>query len=227
MSALTRKRSLLAAATVALLASASAANAGGNGNSGNSGNSGNGGGGGTTIVNTPVTVPTCSTTNVLPTAFSCYGFVGGNVLGAAPADIAIQTTALNTLGLAGAPVQIEHLNTTATNPVYNFATPLYGATYVGIHWGAGAGGPGVGVPGGVTGFYRFNLAADANLDFITSAFGAANSGAVLFSTQAAPPPPPPPPPGGVPEPATWAMMIIGFGAAGSMIRRRRGVALSA
>lgn len=27
--------------------------------------------------------------------------------------------------------------------------------------------------------------------------------------------------GAVPEPATWAMMIIGFGAAGSMIRRRK------
>ena len=27
--------------------------------------------------------------------------------------------------------------------------------------------------------------------------------------------------GGVPEPASWAMMIIGFGAAGSVIRRRR------
>ena len=27
--------------------------------------------------------------------------------------------------------------------------------------------------------------------------------------------------GAVPEPATWAMMILGFGAAGSMIRRRR------
>ncbi len=31
-------------------------------------------------------------------------------------------------------------------------------------------------------------------------------------------------PGGVPEPATWAMMIVGFGAAGSMIRRRKAVA---
>jgi hypothetical protein len=31
----------------------------------------------------------------------------------------------------------------------------------------------------------------------------------------------------VPEPATWAMMIIGFGAAGSIIRRRREVALTA
>ena len=29
------------------------------------------------------------------------------------------------------------------------------------------------------------------------------------------------PPPGIPEPATWAMMIMGFGAAGSMIRRRR------
>lgn len=33
----------------------------------------------------------------------------------------------------------------------------------------------------------------------------------------------PPTTGGVPEPTTWAMMIIGFGAAGSMIRRRKAV----
>ncbi|MBX3482577.1 PEPxxWA-CTERM sorting domain-containing protein [Phenylobacterium sp.] len=31
-------------------------------------------------------------------------------------------------------------------------------------------------------------------------------------------------PPGVPEPATWAMMILGFGAAGSVLRRRRTVA---
>ena len=31
--------------------------------------------------------------------------------------------------------------------------------------------------------------------------------------------------GGVPEPATWALMITGFGAAGAMLRRRRALAL--
>ncbi|MBS0479965.1 MAG: PEP-CTERM sorting domain-containing protein [Proteobacteria bacterium] len=28
-------------------------------------------------------------------------------------------------------------------------------------------------------------------------------------------------PGGVPEPATWAMMVVGFGAVGSALRRRK------
>jgi hypothetical protein len=32
---------------------------------------------------------------------------------------------------------------------------------------------------------------------------------------------PPPPPGGVPEPASWAMLIAGFGLVGSVSRRRR------
>lgn len=34
-------------------------------------------------------------------------------------------------------------------------------------------------------------------------------------------PPPPPTPGAIPEPATWAMMILGFGLAGATLRRRR------
>lgn len=38
------------------------------------------------------------------------------------------------------------------------------------------------------------------------------------------PPTTPPTTPGVPEPSTWALLIMGFGAAGSMIRRRRAVA---
>jgi hypothetical protein len=33
--------------------------------------------------------------------------------------------------------------------------------------------------------------------------------------------------GGVPEPATWAFMLLGCGAAGSALRRRRSIALAA
>jgi hypothetical protein len=35
------------------------------------------------------------------------------------------------------------------------------------------------------------------------------------------PPPPPPPPSSVPEPASWMMMICGFGMAGAVLRRTR------
>jgi hypothetical protein len=33
--------------------------------------------------------------------------------------------------------------------------------------------------------------------------------------------------GGVPEPASWALMIVGFGSAGAMLRRRRSLAMAA
>jgi len=45
-------------------------------------------------------------------------------------------------------------------------------------------------------------------------------GEVAFRSTALPPPPPPP---GVPEPATWAMMLLGFFGLGSTIRARRSV----
>lgn len=46
----------------------------------------------------------------------------------------------------------------------------------------------------------------------------------VFLSGLVPPPPPPPPPGGViPEPATWAMLVAGFGFVGGAIRRRRGL----
>jgi hypothetical protein len=38
---------------------------------------------------------------------------------------------------------------------------------------------------------------------------------------------PPPGPGGVPEPATWAMLLGGFGLTGAAMRRRRSMAVAA
>ena len=54
---------------------------------------------------------------------------------------------------------------------------------------------------------------------------AGGSASLTYNYTAFPPPPPPPPlPGAVPEPATWAMMILGMGAAGAVLRRRRTLA---
>lgn len=40
------------------------------------------------------------------------------------------------------------------------------------------------------------------------------------------PPPPPPPPSAVPEPATWLLMIIGFGVIGGALRRKKATLLA-
>jgi len=37
----------------------------------------------------------------------------------------------------------------------------------------------------------------------------------------------PPPPGAVPEPAAWALMILGFGGVGATLRRRRALVFAA
>jgi len=158
----------------------------------------------------------CNLTDVTPNAGACDGFYEGNMLNQSPPDIITQTAALLALGLVWDGT-LEEAQLNLNSPTIDFATLLSGTTYIGIHWGAGQG-P-VDVPGGVTGFYRLDLAADAELDVILSAFGS-QSGARLYLTQ----------PcvgdcggGGneIPEPGTWALMILGFGATGAMLRQRR------
>lgn len=58
--------------------------------------------------------------------------------------------------------------------------------------------------------------APTNLAFMP-AFAFTDGGALVA---------PPPPTGAVPEPATWAMMILGFAGAGAALRRRRGLVLA-
>ena len=68
------------------------------------------------------------------------------------------------------------------------------------------------------------LQFDVNGSFSDGRFGFYNysQAQVIYagiSDEILPPPPPPPPPG-IPEPASWAMMIAGFGLAGAAARRR-------
>lgn len=79
------------------------------------------------------------------------------------------------------------------------------------------------------------LEIDLNGTFADGAFGFYNysQAQVLYAgiEETILPPPPPPPGGGggvgvIPEPATWAMMIAGFGLVGSAARRRRKAVLA-
>ena len=54
-------------------------------------------------------------------------------------------------------------------------------------------------------------------DFIFSTFGGGNRLLVVSGFEA----PTQPPTGAIPEPSTWAMLILGFGAAGTVLRSRR------
>jgi len=164
----------------------------------------------------------CALTDLVTTnANACGGFYQGNLLSNSPTDVAIQTSALAALGLVWDGT-LEEAQLTLNSPTINFVTPLNGLTYIGVHWGKGGGqdqGP-KNVSGGATAFYRLNLGPNDNLDTILSKYGA-QSGARLYRTAD-----PCRDCGGgggneVPEPATWAMMIMGFGGVGAMLRRRR------
>lgn len=72
-------------------------------------------------------------------------------------------------------------------------------------------------PQALTGFARGSL----TLGYFERGFwNSANLGLRVGGDVLASPPPPPPPPIGVPEPATWALMIGGFGLTGAALRRR-------
>lgn len=171
------------------------------------------------------------------TNVSCAGFYDGNLLNQANASnlvgILNGLTGTNTYNSAtfqfGSFKTLSPLNGATTvdfnqNP---FNTKLYGMTLIGVHYGAGQGSPGNGMgpavgnpnkpkdkpkPSNVdtSAFYYFDAGKTGigtlNLNW------QASSNLTLFSTGV---------PGGVPEPTTWALMILGFGGIGSAMRRSK------
>jgi hypothetical protein len=85
--------------------------------------------------------------------------------------------------------------------------------------------PGVSTSGSL---YLLGVISQAGFDdtgaSLTLSFN--STGGSAYSASATLATPPSALPGGVPEPATWAMMLAGFGAAGYALRRRRTVAVS-
>jgi hypothetical protein len=150
---------------------------------------------------TPATAVACANSDITPNALVCQGFYSGNLLSNSPADIFAQTTHLAGLGFAwdGNWNAVEKISNLGGSHSVDFATLLHGISYVAFHFGNGTGGP-----GNVTAFYMID--AGASTDVLTLNYNA-SSNAVLYST------------GTVPEPASWALMIAGFGMVGGAMRR--------
>ena len=88
----------------------------------------------------------------------------------------------------------------------SFGQTLFGVTIIGAHFGNVAG-----PAGNVSVFWLFDFGTEG-ADFVTLDNIQGFSNAVLYTTGDPP---------AVPDPATWAMMLLGFGAAGTAMRRSR------
>ncbi|MCH8614666.1 PEPxxWA-CTERM sorting domain-containing protein [Sphingomonas sp. SM33] len=159
----------------------------------------------------------CDVTITTPDATACQGYYSGNILNGSPTDIALQQGAIaalpgsftwdgNWTGLVNAGDVIGSL--TNTNQI-NFGQTLFGETIIGAHFGNID--DNLGNSGNVSVFWLFNFGT-TGADYVVLDNIRGFSNAALYTTGSG---------GGVPEPATWAMMLVGFAGAGMALRRSR------
>lgn len=163
-----------------------------------------------TVVGPAATVDSCAnfTFNTPPTETKCAGGYSGNLISGTAMTNTTGLAALAALGYSGTGTYLASISPIGTGTAtINFGQTLVGLTIIGLHYGsAGDGGEG-------TSFFLFDAGSGVNSVTVSSRtntnFNFGLSNAALFSTTA------------VPEPATWAMMLLGFGGIGMAMRRRR------
>ena len=155
-------------------------------------------------------VAACDLSLPTPDAIACAGYYSGNLLNGSAEEIANQQAAIDSLpgdfqfdGDWGALAGNTILSLTNGNQL-NFGETMFGLTIIGAHFGNVAGDA-----GNVSVFWLFDFGTEG-ADFVTLDDPTGWSNATLYTTGS-----------GVPEPATWGMMLLGFGAAGTAMRRSR------
>jgi hypothetical protein len=151
----------------------------------------------------PVLAPCDSVADIQPDAVTCQAFSGNLVSGNSLNDSAALSY-LATIGYTGNGAFSEVLPSLSGQSTIDFSDPLVGIHYLAVHYGgAGVGAQGTSifeVDGGTAGISSFSFTRG----------GLSNAGLLAGGRGPA-----------VPEPATWAMMLMGFGAIGAGMRRRR------
>lgn len=157
----------------------------------------------------PPAPPACSVVTFDVPTVSCLGFFEGNLIaesGPKLADALDYVDDLNPEALS----LIKKIDL-SSNPI-DFGTPLFGQTVIGIHFGGGN----TGYNG--TAFWLLDLPTTIDTISYTSGVEKGISNAGLYLTSK---PDIPTQQGAVPEPATWAMMLLGFAFVGGALRSRR------
>ncbi|URD61539.1 PEPxxWA-CTERM sorting domain-containing protein [Sphingomonas sp. KRR8] len=164
----------------------------------------------TTEVPVTGTLTGCATGPIAPPADKCAGYFSGNDFSNLSSDVSMQQSAINALlGNTSYTVDFNALKDAGLvvsgsdlNALNNLLAGAGGQVLLGLHWGNVPG-----AAGNVSAFYLWNNATPGSIH-LTDTQGYSN--AVLYRATAA-----------VPEPATWALMLLGFGGMGVSMRRRR------